>query len=127
MGEDANLEEAPDGWDIGYQDSKSHFTSLLDNEELLNDFIDDCEKFEYLMITIGQTRLKKGRLYTDESHEESCESSEEDLDDPEQAFMAISQHSRQAIKKHLPLVGIKYLFFIPRQRKKGSKNTIGIS
>ena len=119
MGEDANLEEAPDGWDIGYQDSKSHFTSLLGNEELLNDFIDDCEKFEYLMITIGQTRLKKGRLYTDESHEESCESSEEDLDDPEQAFMAISQHSRQAIKKHLPLVGIKYLFFIPRQRIKG--------
>ena len=61
------------------------------------------------MITIGQTRLKKGRLYTDDSHEESCESSEEDLDDPEQAFMAISQHSRQAIKKHLPLVCIKIL------------------
>lgn len=110
MGEDANLEEAPDGWDIGYQDSKSHFTSLLDNEELLNDFIDDCEKFEYLMITIGQTRLKKGRLYTDESHEDSCESSKEDLGDPEQAFMAISQHSRQAIKKHLPLVCINILY-----------------
>ena len=54
MGEDANLEEAPDGWDIGYQDSKSHFTSLLGNEELLNDFIDDCE----ILTHIKQIKIK---------------------------------------------------------------------
>ena len=111
LGDDANTEEAPEGWDIGYQDSKSHFTSLLNgsNEQLLNDFINDCENVELIVRKTEQKQIKIRRLRGEDSESSGCESPLED--DPERAFLTISQRLRQVLKKkQLPWVSILLTF-----------------
>jgi hypothetical protein len=97
--EEGVLDDNPEGWDIGYRDSKSHFSSLLNgnNESLLNDFVNDCEKIDRLR-NKSTKRRRQNSL-----HDEYLTSEDDDLNDPEYAFLSISQNLRHALKKHLPL------------------------
>ena len=98
--EEGVLDDNPEGWDIGYRDSKSHFSSLLNgnNESLLNDFVNDCEKIDRLRNNSTKRRRQNSL------HDEYVSSEDDDVNDPEYAFLSISQNLRHALKKHLPLV-----------------------
>ena len=106
LSEDANLDEATEGWDIGYHDSRSHFASLLDedNDMLLNDFVNDCENVEVMVNSIKRKPWRNNRARNTNVDNDSCESDLDDFNDPDEAFLSISQNLRQAFKKHLPLV-----------------------
>ena len=56
-----------------------------------------------MMVEAAQTRdWRNSRLRKSSVNED--DSSNEDVNDPEEAFLSISQNLRQAFKKHLPLV-----------------------
>lgn len=78
-------DEAPEAWDIINQDNNSRFRNLLDNETLLDQFL-EREDFD-------NTTDTKKEVTKDEN----------ELDrDPESSFLRISSHLRLALKKHLP-------------------------
>ena len=106
MADGTNDEECPEGWDIGYQESKSYFTSLLneDNDGLLNEFIEDSDNVAMMVKAAQKRDWKNSRLRKNSVDED--DSSSEDIHDPDEAFLSISQNLRQAFKKHLPLVCI---------------------
>ena len=81
-------DEVPDGSDI-QQESNSRFRDLLDNEELLDQFL-DREDFD----------VKK---------EVPTKELDDDHRDPESSFLRISGHLRQALKKHLPYGMLEHL------------------
>lgn len=88
---DIDPEEAPEGWDIA-QENSSHFTSLLDNQELLDQFLNDeqdSETEDFVFIEDG--------------------GSEDEERDPEACFMRISGHLRRSLKKHIPWGMLAYL------------------
>ena len=69
---------------------------------MLNDFVEDSDNVE-MMVEAAQTRdWRNSRLRKSSVNED--DSSNEDVNDPEEAFLSISQNLRQAFKKHLPLV-----------------------
>ena len=82
-------DEVPDGSDI-QQESNSRFRDLLDNEELLDQFL-DREDFD----------VKK--------EVPTKELDDDDHRDPESSFLRISGHLRQALKKHLPYGMLEHL------------------
>lgn len=103
LGDDFNVDDNPEGWDIGHRDSRSYFTSLLtENEMLLNEFIDNSEKVEAMIKTATRQHCKNKRLRK-QSLNDDCYNFSEDENDPEEAFLSIGQNLRQAFKKHLPL------------------------
>lgn len=100
LGEDVDLDQAPDGRDILPEGTRSRFLALLENGgELLERFV-------------------RGGGVEEEWPEKSqigAESGSDEADggapkDPEYLFLAISHHLRQALKKHLPLVRGKSSF-----------------
>jgi len=101
---DETNEDCPEGWDVGYHESKSYFTFLLDedNDKLLNDFVEDSDNVE-MMVKAAQKRDWKNSRLRQNSVNDDDDSSNEDICDPEEAFLSISQNLRQAFKKHLPL------------------------
>ena len=105
MGDDFNIDDSPEGWDIGYPESKSYFTSLLteNNDMLLNEFVNNSEKVETMIKTATKHHWKNTRLRK-ESLSDDCYNTSEDENDPEEAFLSIGQNLRQAFKKHWPLV-----------------------
>lgn len=105
LGEEFNLDDNPEGWDIGYHESRSHFTSLLNanNEILLNDFVNDCEKVEKMIKTVKREQWKNKKMRRESMNDDAYNSSEDDVNDPDEAFLSIGQPLRQAFKKHLPL------------------------
>ena len=85
-----NPEEViPDGMDI-FQETNSRFRTILDNEKLLNRFLNDEE--------LGQAQNDKNEASEDDDDDDF------DDNDPETSFLRISSHLRQALKKHLPWV-----------------------
>ena len=107
LADETNDDDCLDGWDVGYQESKSYFTFLLDedNDELLNDFVENSEKLDAMVQATQKRDWKNNRLRKNSEMDED-DSSNEDINDPEEAFLSISQNLRQAFKKHLPLVRI---------------------
>ena len=93
------------------RDSRSYFTSLLatNNDFLLNDFVENSENVEKMIKRVKRVNWKNGRLRRESLNDDAYNSSEEDINDPEEAFLSISQNLRQAFKKHLPLVSINKL------------------
>lgn len=87
---DINPEEAPEGWDIA-QENSSHFTSLLDNQKLLDQFLNNESDSE-----------------TEDFIEDNGSSDDEERD-PEACFMRISGHLRLSLKKHIPWGMLAYL------------------
>jgi len=75
-------DEAPDGWDIR-EETNSNFRILLDDQELLDQFLDNQE-------------------HLDDDDDDDVPENDEDDRDPESSFLRISGHLRQALKKHLP-------------------------
>ena len=106
LGEDVNIDDNPEGWDIGYQESRSHFAALLNanNDILLNDFVNDCEKVEKMIKTVKREQWKNKRIRRQSVNDDADSSSDDDVNDPEEAFLSIGQNLRQAFKKHWPLV-----------------------
>jgi len=83
-----NPEEViPDGMDI-FQETNSRFRTILDNEKLLNRFLNDED--------LGQAQNDKNEASEDDDDDDF------DDNDPETSFLRISSHLRQALKKHLP-------------------------
>ena len=107
MADESNEEECAEGWDIGYQESKSYFTFLLDenNDGLLNEFVEDSDNLEKMVKAAQKRDWKNSRVRKNSIDDDS---SNEDTD-PEEAFLSISQNLRQAFKKHLPLVSFTIL------------------
>lgn len=101
LADETNDEECAEGWDIGYQESKSYFTFLLDenNDGLLNEFVEDSDNLEKMVKAAQKRDWKNSRVRKNSIDDDS---SNEDTD-PEEAFLSISQNLRQAFKKHLPL------------------------
>jgi len=73
-------DEPPEGWDIP-QENNSNFRILLDNQDLLDQFLDNEEL---------------------DSHDEDQVEDHDHDRDPESSFLRISGHLRQALKKHFP-------------------------
>jgi len=103
LADEANDEDCLEGWDVGYHESRSYFTFLLDedNDELLNDFVEDSDNVEMMVEAAQKRDWRNSRLRQNSVNED--DSSNEDINDPEEAFLSISQNLRQAFKKHLPL------------------------
>jgi len=104
LADETNDDDCLDGWDVGYQESRSYFTFLLDedNDDLLNDFVENSEKVDAMVQATQKRDWKNNRLRKNSEMDED-DSSNEDNNDPEEAFLSISQNLRQAFKKHLPL------------------------
>ena len=84
-------DEAPEGPNI-FEETTSKFQNLLDNEELLDQFLD---KEDFADIK-KEVPIKNNN--------------DKDLDrDPESSFLRISGHLRQALKKHLPYGMLEHL------------------
>jgi len=84
-------DEAPEGPNI-FEETTSKFQNLLDNEELLDQFLDK-EDFADIKKEVP-----------------SKNNNDKDLDrDPESSFLRISGHLRQALKKHLPYGMLEHL------------------
>ena len=79
------------------RDTRSYFTELLDNDDLLERFVDDTDKI------LDNDRRQKIR-----SSNVHHKNKEEQEFDPESAYMRINAKLRNAIKKHTPWVGNKY-------------------
>jgi len=88
-------DEAPDGWDIA-QENTSNFRSLLDDHELLDQFLNHPDESDEEEET-DNAGFKKNSI------------SFEDQRDPETSFLRISCHLRQALKKHLAWGMLTYL------------------
>ena len=73
-----------------FQETNSRFRTILDNEKLLNRFLNDEE--------LGQAQNDKNEASEDDDDDDF------DDNDPETSFLRISSHLRQALKKHLPWV-----------------------
>lgn len=103
--DDFNIDDSPEGWDIGYPESRSHFTSLLtaNNEMLLNEFVNNSEKVEAMIKKATREHWKNSRLRKESLNDDCHNSSTEDVNDPEEAFLSIGQNLRHVFKKHLPL------------------------
>lgn len=103
LADETNDEDCLEGWDVGYHESRSYFTFLLDedNDELLNDFVEDSDNVEMMVEAAQKRDWRNSRLRQNSVNED--DSSNEDINDPEEAFLSISQNLRQAFKKHLPL------------------------
>lgn len=85
-------DEAPEGPNI-FEETTSKFQNLLDNEELLDQFLD---KEDFADI--------KKEVPSKNNNDQA------DLDrDPESSFLRISGHLRQALKKHLPYGMLEHL------------------
>ena len=87
--DDVDPDEVPEGWDIA-NETTSRFRKLLDNQILLEQFLDeDLHDSEQEI----QTDFKN-EIFDDDN----------DNNDPETSYLRISAHLRQALKKHLPWV-----------------------
>ncbi len=86
----ADSEEATEATTF-VRESNSHFSELLESAELLENFVDKPDEVEDLFGERGEAALHK-RVKTD---------------NPEKAYLNISQGVRMAIKKRLPLVSEK--------------------
>jgi len=80
---DIDPEEVPEGWDIP-QENNSNFRMLLDNQELLDQFLDNNDHIN------------------ERQQDDFLLQNEDENRDPESSFLRISGHLRQALKKHLP-------------------------
>jgi len=85
---DIDPEDAPEGWDI-LEENTSHFRSLLDNQILLEQFLDNEDIHDASYDQVGKAANGK------------CEKNQNR--DPESSFLRISSHLRQALKKHFPM------------------------
>jgi len=85
---DVDPEDAPEGWDI-VEENTSHFRSLLDNQILLEQFLDNED--------IQDVRMSD---QVDNAANDKYERNQNR--DPEASFLRISSHLRQALKKHFP-------------------------
>jgi hypothetical protein len=85
---DIDPEDAPEGWDI-LEENTSHFRSLLDNQILLEQFLDNEDIHDASYDQVGKAANVK------------CEKNQNR--DPESSFLRISSHLRQALKKHFPM------------------------
>jgi len=81
---DIDPEDAPEGWDI-VEENTSHFRSLLDNQILLEQFLDN-EDIQDSHVDATNDKFEKNQNR-----------------DPEASFLRISSHLRQALKKHFPV------------------------
>jgi len=81
-------DEAPEGWDI-MQESTSHFRTLLDNQILLEQFLDNEDIHDASVESVGKAANEKFEKNQNR--------------DPEASFLRISSHLRQALKKHFPM------------------------
>jgi len=81
---DIDPEEAPEGWDIA-QENNSNFRTLLDNQELLDQFLDN-----------------EDQIVDDDDLTHPEDEYQHENRDPETSFLRISGHLRQVLKKHLP-------------------------
>ena len=68
----------------------------------MNDFVEDSDNVDMMVEAAQKRDWRNSRLRQNSVNED--ESSNEDNNDPEEAFLSISQNLRQAFKKHLPLV-----------------------
>ena len=82
---DIDPDEIPDGWDIA-NETTSRFRTILDNENLLNRFLNED--------------LDEREIQNDDIKNNTFDGN----DDPEASFLRISSNLRQALKKHLPWV-----------------------
>jgi len=80
---DIDPDEIPDGWDIA-NETTSRFRTILDNENLLNRFLNED--------------LDEREIQNDDIKNNTFDGN----DDPEASFLRISSNLRQALKKHLP-------------------------
>jgi len=85
---DVDPEDAPEGWDIA-QENTSHFRSLLDNQILLEQFLDNEDQDNVFDDKVDNAADEK---YARNQNR-----------DPESSFLRISSHLRQALKKHFPM------------------------
>merc|ERR1719273_2220976 len=77
-----------EGWDI-MEENTSHFRSLLDNQILLEQFLDNEDISNDTVDQVDNANMDKyGKIQNR---------------DPEASFLRISSHLRQALKKHFPL------------------------
>ena len=75
-----------------------------------------------MMVEAAQTRdWRNSRLRKSSVNED--DSSNEDVNDPEEAFLSISQNLRQAFKKHLPLVRLMIRLHGVSSRWNGNMST----
>ena len=81
-----------------FQETNSRFRTILDNEKLLNRFLNDEE--------LGQAQNDKNEASEDDDDDDF------DDNDPETSFLRISSHLRQALKKHLPWVRNNFIMFL---------------
>ena len=96
MADDINPDEVPEGWDIA-NETTSRFRKLLDNQILLEQFLN-----EDLHNNSEQQEIQtdfKNEIFDDDDN---------DNNDPETSYLRISAHLRQALKKHLPWVNLKF-------------------
>ena len=77
-----------------FQETNSRFRTILDNEKLLNRFLNDED--------LGQAQI--GNDVKNEASDDNNDDDDFDDNDPETSFLRISSHLRQALKKHLPWV-----------------------
>jgi len=82
---DVDPEDAPEGWDI-VEENTSHFRSLLDNQILLEQFLDNEDIQDASVDVAANEKFEKNQNR-----------------DPEASFLRISSHLRQALKKHFPV------------------------
>jgi len=82
---DVDPEDAPEGWDI-VEENTSHFRSLLDNQILLEQFLDNEDIQDAPVDDAANDKFEKNQNR-----------------DPEASFLRISSHLRQALKKHFPV------------------------
>lgn len=85
--DDVDPDEVPEGWDIA-NETTSRFRKLLDNQILLEQFLDE------------DLHDSEQEIQTDFKNEIFDE--DNDNNDPETSYLRISAHLRQALKKHLP-------------------------
>jgi len=84
---DVDPEDAPEGWDI-LEESTSRFRSLLDNQILLEQFLDNEDIHD---ASVDQVDKANDKYEKNQNR------------DPEASFLRISSHLRQALKKHFPM------------------------
>jgi len=85
---DVDPEDAPEGWDI-VEENTSHFRSLLDNQILLEQFLDNED--QDIVVVDKVDNAANGKYERNQNR------------DPEASFLRISSHLRQALKKHFPM------------------------
>lgn len=86
VGPDYDPEDAPDGMDIK-PETKSHFTSVLGNKDLLERFVSEGEA-----LLEGTSEVKR--------RQQKCPEVNNKIFDPEDAFLNIGSNLRAAFKKH---------------------------